>query len=426
MVEKELLGKGAYGTVYKEKYKEENVAIKYISSDKYGYREISELIYLRCISHPSILHSDYTPVFIEKQMGIILPLAISDLHNYVKTNGVQSPKINKIWSYEMISAIHFLHKNSLYHCDIKPENALIIPQKDGMHLCLSDLGFVGRVEFKSEICGTLYAKSPQRLYSERFKLGSSIIGNKFMDVWKLPSNEYQDDVWALGILVYYILVGRYSFGLSDIDVDYWNVYIKDPIHFLTFKKVPSEYMNTLIRLLNPIPIERSLNLLELLSEPVYNSYVNLLDGDMIQIKNDTPVIFNHEKSVLFSEDLMYIKTMCDDMGGVLYQRYHIIFNAIDLYYRIFEKHSIYSRKQRRHVCVILLLKIYNLHIYAPADRATIEAEIITQSEGLLIRETVMAYLNTDQYETCVNWIIKNPDRYEQCTPQKLAEVIRSL
>ena len=56
----------------------------------------------------------------------------------------------------------------------------------------------------------------------------------------------------------------------------------------------------------------------------------------------------------------------------------------------------------------------------------VEEEILTQIDGLLLRETVMAYLSSEQYQKGANWIIKNPDRYEQCTPQKLAEVIRSL
>lgn len=148
------LGKGSYGTVYK--IEGQDRAIKYIkSSGSTGLKELGELNNLKRFDHPNILKC-LEFIVDSKQLSIILPFATSDmLKASDNRNDVQLTK----WFYQIISAVHFMHANSFYHCDIKPANILLV----NGNAVLADMGLVGKKNITTDDVCQSYT-SPQLLY----------------------------------------------------------------------------------------------------------------------------------------------------------------------------------------------------------------------------------------------------------------------
>lgn len=101
----------------------------------------------------------------------------------------------RFYAAQVISAFDHLHKNNTIYRDLKPENLLI--DKDG-NLKITDFGFAKRIDPASKtwtLCGT-----PEYLAPE-------IILNK--------GHGKAVDWWALGILIYEMLVGYPPFFSED-------------------------------------------------------------------------------------------------------------------------------------------------------------------------------------------------------------------
>lgn len=67
----------------------------------------------------------------------------------------------RMWSVQLVSALHFIHAKGHVHGDIKPSNVLL--NADGSHVKISDLGIARELSEVSEITfagGTAYA-SPE-------------------------------------------------------------------------------------------------------------------------------------------------------------------------------------------------------------------------------------------------------------------------
>jgi serine/threonine protein kinase len=424
-----FLGRGTYGEVYK--IKDRNSAMKQINIDpNLGLRELGELNLLRIVRHPNILKlEDF--VITDTYLGMILPLAKKDLQ-FEQFGGINVDK----WMYQLLSAIHFLHKNSYFHCDIKPANILII--KD--NAILSDLGLTGNV-MKMGSCQSI--ASPQLMVKRGSILKSPIA--------RQPSNEYQDDIWALGVTFFYMLTGTYG---DFLEPDKTDQYINsNRIDFLT-DHVQEQYVLLLSILINPEPEARSLNLLELLAFPIFSVHRNYLDGNIISAINHAPVIFNDDVKTIFSG---YIKKLRDvyainkSIGMVVELPHIMLFNAIDMLYRIYETLKDANDNLTPEcviACFYISVKIYGIrnieelsiaykqpstitrllnYIYGTTNNIlSEEVKIVKALDGYLSRNLVISYLSKSQYEKFLNWLENNPERYEQCSLDKLAEITRDM
>ena len=89
------------------------------------------------------------------------------------------------YSAEIVSAFSYLHSLSIAYRDLKPENILL--DRDG-HVVITDFGFAKKVPDRTwTLCGTPEYLAPEIIQSKGH--------NKAVD-W-----------WALGILIYEMLVG---------------------------------------------------------------------------------------------------------------------------------------------------------------------------------------------------------------------------
>ena len=418
-----LLGEGSYGKVYQIKGKP--LAIKYIqSSFRNGLRELGELNNLKRFDHPNILKcAGFT---VDKfQLGIVLPLATSDMSKIPKGTGIDT--ITE-WFYQMISSLHFLHKNNFYHCDIKPANILLI---DGQAV-LADLGLVGKKEIDTEnVCQSIM--SPQLLFRRVKKYRG-----KHTDIFNKPSNEYQDDIWALGV--------TFCLMIPGVTTEYFetfrtaNLFVDNRQRELLNINVPDIFMPLILTLLEPLPEKRSLNLISLLGLDIFKGQGkhNLIDGIMVDVHNPIPIIFSNDvdKERVKSELLLLNSTIMSTLvSGGIPVKGDLNIQACDLFYRTYEffKDKIKSPEDQIkwiRTIIIITLKINNKSnlIFFPVtdEMCKCERQIVELTNGHLSRLCVSDFIEPDKYQTFIEWLSENPERYEQCSLSKLTQIINSM
>ena len=100
----------------------------------------------------------------------------------------------KFYLKQVIEAMSYCHEKGVCHRDLKPENILV---DDSGNVKVIDFGFSAssRVKLKS-FCGT-----PPFMAPELTK--------------KVPYNGAAVDVWALGIMLYQMIVGKLPFRATN-------------------------------------------------------------------------------------------------------------------------------------------------------------------------------------------------------------------
>jgi serine/threonine protein kinase len=99
---------------------------------------------------------------------------------------------------QILRALNYMHQNNLVHRDLKTDNVVYAPSADSddfdnLELKLIDFGFAN-INLKNELSdfvGTPYYLAPEIINREKY--GGSV------------------DIWALGVLTYFIIDGDYPF-----------------------------------------------------------------------------------------------------------------------------------------------------------------------------------------------------------------------
>ena len=103
---------------------------------------------------------------------------------------------------QIISALVYIHSRNVIHRDLKIGN-LFISEK--MEIKLGDFGLASKLDYEGQkrktICGTPNYIAPEVLDS---KLGHS----------------FEVDIWALGVILYTLLIGRPPFETNDVKKTY--------------------------------------------------------------------------------------------------------------------------------------------------------------------------------------------------------------
>lgn len=154
------IGEGSYGIVYKfeninfKVYDDatkttkiyRNIAVKYsdIINNEIDRESLSELCFLTAVKHPNVTHLLDVYIYNNK-LGIILPLAQTNLFTIIKTNRiVKDRKIiaDDIWNivYQMLRGCYALQSSNVLHGDYKPENYLVFIEDECVRVAISDFG----------------------------------------------------------------------------------------------------------------------------------------------------------------------------------------------------------------------------------------------------------------------------------------------
>ena len=156
------------------------------------------------------LHHQYLPMIYAFQPDEIFPdkgyLVMQDipgitLRQYVNLYGAVSQKQTFTWLRELLEAVAFLHHASgdgmIIHCDIKPDNILIVPGRRGAenHICLIDYN-IARItkRGKAQSVGrSEYYAAPEQ-YPELFPEYSGV--------------SERTDLYSIGAVACYMLSGK--------------------------------------------------------------------------------------------------------------------------------------------------------------------------------------------------------------------------
>eukprot|EP00936_MAST-01D_sp_MAST-1D-sp1_P001052 g1052.t1 len=218
------LGRGAYASVMHAQLKAsgDGYAVKimekaFIKKENKLKFVLNEKNVLARLSHPRIikLHfafQDKTHLFMVMQLcpgGELLDV-ITQHRKQQQVAGNRDVCMNvelaRFYVCEIVDALEYLHTNGVVHRDIKPENVVI--DADG-HIKLVDFGTAkdattpNATEKKDEFGGTALYVSPEVLDDREASPGS--------------------DLWALGVVLFFMLVGRPRFGADS--------------EFLTFQQI---------------------------------------------------------------------------------------------------------------------------------------------------------------------------------------------
>ena len=205
------LGEGAYGTVSLvegklgsfavKTYRSVDITTEYIISND----ALLEIGALKRLQHPNVVQIVDFVIINEKKIGIVQPLAKSDLKVVISPPyGTATPPQEQLdrYAYRMLLGVAYIHSRHILHRDIKPQNFLVAADQD---IWLADFGLAKP-----------FACNPNSSWT-----------NLVYTLWYRPLEILLDtesnytlsaDIWALGATLWEVYTGRPLFG-GDSEVD---------------------------------------------------------------------------------------------------------------------------------------------------------------------------------------------------------------
>ncbi|XP_055710475.1 serine/threonine-protein kinase fused [Phlebotomus papatasi] len=195
------IGEGSFGRVYKavEKESQNVVALKRIL--KTG-RSSSELKNLRReyeiqmkLRHPNIIRM-LESFETSKEIVVITEFAKCDLHNLLREGSIGEPRTRRL-TYDLVSALYYLHSHRILHRDLKPQNILIDREE---HAKLCDFGLARNMTIGTHVLtsikGTPLYMAPEIMLEKPY--------------------DHLADLWSLGCIIYECLAGQPPFCTNNI------------------------------------------------------------------------------------------------------------------------------------------------------------------------------------------------------------------
>ena len=198
-----IIGHGTFGVVYRAKKEnsDEIIAIKRVFQDKrYKNRELE---ILKELNHPNIINlkqyfytkhnkpgekepeiflncvTDYYPTTLSRILSL----------NYQSRKQLE-PFIAKLYAYQMLLSLRYIHSKGITHRDIKPQNVLVCQKTNMIKLC--DFGSAKKLipgqKSLAYICSRFY-RAPELIFG---------------------ATDYnsQIDVWSMGCVISELVLGR--------------------------------------------------------------------------------------------------------------------------------------------------------------------------------------------------------------------------
>jgi len=205
----QVIGSGSFGVVYQAIIVEtgEVVAIKKVLQDKrYKNRELEIIKDLNHCNIVRLKNAFFTSgekpeeMYLNAVMEYIPETLSRIIRQYAKSKSQMPLLLVKLYSYQMLRALAYIHSVGVCHRDIKPQNILVDPNTQVLKLC--DFGSAKRL-VKGEpnvayICSRYY-RAPELIF------GATDYTNEI-------------DVWSIGCVIAELVLGRPIFpGESAVD-----------------------------------------------------------------------------------------------------------------------------------------------------------------------------------------------------------------
>ncbi|XP_055462129.1 serine/threonine-protein kinase Chk2 isoform X2 [Psammomys obesus] len=283
------LGSGACGEVKMafERKSCKKVAIKIISKRKFALgssREAdtapsveTEIEILKKLNHPCIIK--IKDVFDAEDYYIVLELMEGgELFDRVVGNKRLKEATCKLYFYQMLLAVQYLHENGIIHRDLKPENVLLSSQEEDCLIKITDFGqskILGETSLMRTLCGTPTYLAPEVLVSNGTTGYSRAV-----------------DCWSLGVILFICLSGYPPFSEHKTQVS-----LKDQITSGKYTFIPevwtdvSEKALDLVKKLLVVDPKARLTTEEALNHPwLQDEYMKGKFQDLL-VQENSPMTF---------------------------------------------------------------------------------------------------------------------------------------
>ncbi|XP_062502163.1 serine/threonine-protein kinase D3-like isoform X2 [Corticium candelabrum] len=203
----EILGSGQFGIVYAgvQRLSGKEVAVKVIDKSRFPTKQETalknEVAILELLVHPGIVTvaemfetSERVFVVMEKMKNDMLEMIL----NNRKPKGRLPERVTKFITFQVLTAMKFLHTKNIVHCDLKPENVLLASESSMPQVKICDFGFariIGEKSFRNSVVGTPAYLAPEVLKSRPY--------NRSLDMW------------SVGVIVYVSLSGTFPFSEDE-------------------------------------------------------------------------------------------------------------------------------------------------------------------------------------------------------------------
>ncbi|MBZ5533987.1 MAG: protein kinase [Acidobacteriia bacterium] len=207
-----LIGKGGMGEVYEafDQELDERVALKTLrfevsSNEMFTARFRREIQLARKVTHPnvcrifeSLRHQAGNETISVLSMELLQGQTLGE---YLKTKGRLSTDEALPLARQIIAGLGAVHAAGIIHRDLKPSNLVLVPERDGFQVKITDFGIAGRLPENpaqpaltqaSKMLGTPDYMAPEQLEEGRATL--------------------QSDIYALGLVLYEMVTGTKPFG----------------------------------------------------------------------------------------------------------------------------------------------------------------------------------------------------------------------
>ncbi|KAJ7701439.1 kinase-like domain-containing protein [Mycena rosella] len=249
-----LLGSGAYGKVYKalDTMSSPDALVhyavkcmpRYEPDSREAKMQENELMLHRMVSaHPRVITfrrqfstDEYVFVVLDFCAGGDFFEALVEAQVY---RG--NPALIKQAFGELLDAVEFCHRNSVYHRDLKPEN--ILCNSAGTDIRLADFGLATQIAVSRQFgCGSRFYMSPESIDRAYTTIGCY--------------SARHSDLWALSIIFTNMIAGRHAWLSADLSDSGFARFQSDPSYLLNALKITQPANALLQRCFHANPLRR--------------------------------------------------------------------------------------------------------------------------------------------------------------------------
>ncbi|KAJ8725542.1 hypothetical protein PYW08_003725 [Mythimna loreyi] len=262
-----FIGEGSFGRVFKAKHKETDavVALKVIRKKGRSVKDLKNLRQecdiQRQLKHPNIIRM-IDSFDTESELVVVTEYAEKELHSILAKEGcLNEDQVKKI-TWDLVSALYYLHSHRVLHRDLKPQNVLL-DSTGRAKLCDFGLARImtNATHILTSIKGTPLYMAPELIEEKPY--------------------DHQADLWSLGCIVYELIAGQPPFCTMSI----WQLVRMirhKPVQWPSF--ISTEARSFLQGLLHKDPMKR-MTWPEILEHPFVIGHVIILPED---IQSESP------------------------------------------------------------------------------------------------------------------------------------------